>query len=105
MSRKTGTSGKFGAPRNLAARPSNGHPFRRGLPDGITGPLPRFEPEVLAAMERAERTKQGLPLLGNASPSDQDGRRPFRALLKKPAIKQFLLAYCACLLAIILFIA
>ena len=66
-----------------------GHPFRRTLPAHVFSRLPVFEPEVLEAMRKAELRSQELDW---RKPSLQD-------------VKDFLLAYCACFLAVLAFIA
>ncbi|MDE2563510.1 MAG: hypothetical protein KGL48_14805 [Sphingomonadales bacterium] len=68
-----------------------GHPFRRTLPPRVTRALPSFEPEVLAAIERAEVRLR--------SP-DVDPQR-----VTRQDVKDFLLAYFACFMAVILWIA
>lgn len=68
-----------------------GHPFRRTLPAHVTRALPVFEPEVAAAIERAE--------LRLRSP-EVDPRR-----ITRQDVKDFLLAYFACFMAVMLWIA
>lgn len=68
-----------------------GHPFRRMLPPRVTRALPSFEPEVRAAIERAEQRLR--------SP-DVDPRR-----VTRQDVRDFLLAYFACFLAVMLWIA
>lgn len=68
-----------------------GHPFRRNLPPRVLRPLPKFEPEVVAAMERAE-TPVRSPEVNWKQLTLQD-------------VKDFLLAYCACFLAVATFIS
>jgi hypothetical protein len=65
-----------------------GHPFRRTLPAHVLNRLPVFEPEVLEAMRKAELRSQ-----------DMDWKKPHLQ-----DVKDFLLAYCACLLAVLAFI-
>ena len=66
-----------------------GHPFRRTLPAHVFARLPVFEPEVLEAMRKAELR----------SP-DVEGRK-----LGLQDVKDFLLAYCACFMAVLVFIS
>ncbi|NML92826.1 hypothetical protein [Novosphingobium olei] len=66
-----------------------GHPFRRTLPAHVLSRLPVFEPEVIAAMRKAELRSQ-----------DVEGRK-----LTLQDVKDFLLAYCACFLAVMVFIS
>ncbi|MDF8334804.1 hypothetical protein [Novosphingobium cyanobacteriorum] len=77
-------------PHLTAAAPS-GHPFRRSLPPRVLRPMPQFEPEVVAAMERAEMQLR--------SP-DVNWKK-----LTLQDVKDFLLAYCACFLAVATFIS
>lgn len=72
----------------LDSAPS-GHPFRRRLPARVLHPLPSFEPEVLAAIQRAEVRSQPL-----------DWKR-----VTLQDARDFLLAYCACFVAVMAFIA
>ncbi len=69
-----------------------GHPFRRTLPAHVLRPLPLFEPEVEAAM-RALQLHEGV-----RSPP-VDPRR-----ITRQDVMDFLLAYCACFLAVSVFI-
>lgn len=69
-----------------------GHPFRRTLPAHVLRPLPLFEPEVEAAMKALQ-----LPEGVRSPPVD-----PRRITLQD--VKDFLLAYCACFLAVSVFI-
>lgn len=69
-----------------------GHPFRRTLPAHVLRPLPRFEPEVEAAMSALQ-----LPEGVRSKPVD-------RRKITRQDVKDFLLAYCACFLAVSAFI-
>ena len=69
-----------------------GHPFRRTLPSHVLRPLPDFEPEVEAAMARQSA------LDGLRSPPVNPRR------ITRQDVKDFLLAYCACFLAVSVFI-
>lgn len=69
-----------------------GHPFRRSLPAHVLRPLPMFEPEVEAAMSALQ-----LPEGVRSRPVD-----PRHITLQD--VKDFLLAYCACFLAVSVFI-
>jgi hypothetical protein len=69
-----------------------GHPFRRTLPAHVLRPLPIFEPEVEEAMAAAlNRTELRSPPFNPRKITLQDA-------------KDFLLAYCACFLAVAAFI-
>lgn len=65
-----------------------GHPFRASLPRRVLLPMPRYEPEVAAAMERA--ALRSAPV---------DWKR-----LTLRDLREFLMAYCACFMAIMAFI-
>lgn len=69
-----------------------GHPFRRTLPAHVLRPLPVLEPEVDAAV-RAVTLPDGLlsPPVDPRHITVQD-------------VKDFLLAYCACFMAVSAFI-
>ena len=73
-----------------------GHPFRRTLPAHVLRSLPTFEPEVERAMSSAVTAVAGLAELRSA-PVD-----PRRITLQD--VKDFLLAYCACFIAVSAFI-
>ena len=73
-----------------------GHPFRRTLPAHVLRPLPRFEPEVEQAL--AVISAGGLQLAEMRSPP-VDPRK-----IRLQDMKDFLLAYCACFLAVSAFI-
>lgn len=61
------------------------HPFRRSLPAHVLRPLPSFEPEVIAAQERAEaRLLEGL-----RSPDVKPGQ------FTRGDLRDFLLAFAA----------
>lgn len=66
-----------------------GHPFRATLPRRVLLPMPVHEPEVLAAMERAALRSQPV-----------DWKR-----ITLQDVKEFLMAYCACFMAIMAFIS
>lgn len=66
-----------------------GHPFRASLPRRVLLPMPVHEPEVLAAMERAALRSQPM-----------DWKR-----ITVQDVKEFLLAYCACFMAIMAFVS
>ncbi|WP_408590277.1 hypothetical protein [Novosphingobium sp.] len=65
------------------------HPFRAKLPAHVRAPLPVLEPEVAAAIERRKL---------RSDPVD------WQRLTLQDA-KDFLLAYCACFVALMAFIA
>lgn len=78
---------------NVPGQTGTGHPFRRSLPAAvrarIEAPMPRFEPEVEAAMaRRAVRSP------------DLDWKR-----ITAQDVRDFLLAYCACFLALMTFLS
>lgn len=75
---------------------SAGHPFRASLPARVLRALPRYEPEVLAAMRRAEQALAAAEV--RSAPVDL--RR-----LTMQDVRDFLIAYCACFLAVMVFIA
>ena len=69
-----------------------GHPFRRTLPAHVLRPLPVLEPEVEAAMKALQRPESLLsPPVDPKHITVQD-------------VKDFLLAYCACFMAVSAFI-
>ena len=72
------------------------HPFRAKLPRHALRELPRHEPEVLAAMKRAEALLREADI--RSEPVNL--RR-----ISMQDIRDFLIAYCACFLAIMVFIA
>lgn len=73
-----------------------GHPFRRSLPAHVLRELPKFEPEVLAAMRRAEERLSQIEV--RSQPVD------FKRIGMQD-VRDFLIAYCACFLAVAVFIA
>lgn len=68
-------------------RPPARHPFRASLPRRVLLPMPVHEPEVQAAMARAALRSQPV-----------DWKR-----ITVQDVKEFLMAYCACFMAIIAF--
>ena len=66
-----------------------GHPFRAALPERALWVMPAYEPEVALAMARAKMRSKPL--------------NPGRITLQD--VKDFLLAYCACFLAVLAFIS
>jgi hypothetical protein len=74
----------------------SGHPFRRTLPAHVLRPLPMFEPEVERAM--AVIAASGAQLVEMRSPPVD----PRKITLQD--MKDFLLAYCACFIAVAAFI-
>ncbi|WP_068077820.1 hypothetical protein [Novosphingobium lentum] len=74
-----------------ASKPA-GHPFRRSLPPRVLRPLPTFEPEVIAAEQRAALAALRSPDVSPWKFTRQD-------------LKDFLLAYCACFIAVSVWIA
>lgn len=80
--------------KSIALNPETaGHPFRRTLPAHVLRPLPVLEPEVVAAEQRAE---------ARAALRSRDV--DLRAI-RIQDVKDFLLAYCACFIAVMAFIA
>lgn len=73
-----------------------GHPFRRTLPAHVLRPLPRFEPEV----------EQALAVIGAGAAQLSEMRSPpvDPRKLTLQDVKDFLLAYCACFVAVSTFI-
>jgi hypothetical protein len=76
----------------VPGRPGQPNQFRRSLPDRVQhrlhAPLPNVEPEVAAAMERMALRSPDVNL---------------RALTVRD-VREFLLAYCACFLALQVFL-
>lgn len=75
---------------------SSRHPFRASLPRHVLRELPRYEPEVMAAIKRAETTLREAEV------------RSEPVNLKRITmqdLRDFLIAYCACFLAVMVFIA
>lgn len=68
---------------------NRGHPFRRALPARVLRALPTFEPEVLEAMRKAQLRSDPV-----------DPKR-----ITSQDVRDFLLAYCACFLAVMVWIA
>jgi hypothetical protein len=79
--------------RVVPGQPGQPHAFRRNLPGRVRArlyaPMPRHEPEVEAAMERASLRS---PPVNWRRLSGQD-------------VRDFLLAYCACFVALQMFLA
>ncbi len=72
------------------------HPFRSSLPRHVLRELPKQEPEVLAAMRRAEQALRDMEV------------RSEPVNLKRITmqdLRDFLIAYCACFMAVMAFIA
>lgn len=72
------------------------HSFRASLPRHALRELPRYEPEVMLAMKRAET----LLLDTEIRSKPVDLKR-----ISMQDLRDFLLAYCACFFAIMAFIA
>ena len=84
---------------NAASGPAYGttrHPFRASLPRHALRELPKHEPEVIAAMRRAEDALREMDL--RSEPVDL--RR-----ISMRDVREFLIAYCACFMAVMVFIA
>lgn len=71
------------------------HPFRATLPLRALRTLPRPEPEVRARMEQAE-------LEDNEGADQKPRKEPFLTIQD---LKDFLLAYCACFMAVSAFLS
>ncbi|KPF92043.1 hypothetical protein IP81_08390 [Novosphingobium sp. AAP83] len=82
---------------NAAARyGTTRHSFRRSLPTHVLRELPRQEPEVVAALRRAEERLREMEV------------RSEPVNLKRITmqdLRDFLMAYCACFMAVMAFIA
>ncbi|MDE2620174.1 MAG: hypothetical protein KGL54_08435 [Sphingomonadales bacterium] len=72
------------------------HPFRASLPRRVLRSLPEHEPEVAARI--AERSAHGD---GTSTPVEP--RRRWLGITTQD-VKDFLIAYCACLLAVTTFL-
>jgi hypothetical protein len=73
----------------VIAPEQRGNAFRAALPQGVLRLLPEHEPEVVLAMERAKLRSNSV--------------NPRMITLQD--VKDFLLAYCACFLAVLAFIS
>lgn len=97
--------------RRVPARP--GHPFRRTLPERALRPVPVIvpvhEPEVRAAMARAltARTLPARPLPTSTMAQGPALRSPpvNPARITARDVRDFLLAYCACFVALMAFLS
>lgn len=72
------------------------HSFRRSLPTHVLRELPRQEPEVVTALQRAEERLREMEV------------RSEPVNLKRITmqdLRDFLIAYCACFMAVMAFIA
>ncbi|MBA4355403.1 MAG: hypothetical protein C0409_11995 [Novosphingobium sp.] len=72
------------------------HPFRRTLPMHVLRELPKLEPEVMMAMRRAEERLRAADI--RSEPVN------FKRITMQD-VRDFLIAYCACFLAVTVFIA
>lgn len=72
------------------------HPFRASLPMHALREMPRLEPEVIQAMRRAEERLQAVEV--RSQPVNL--RR-----ITMQDLRDFMIAYCACFLAVMAFIA
>lgn len=72
------------------------HPFRRSLPMHVLRELPKLEPEVLAAMRRTEERLREADI--------RSGPVNLKHITMQD-MRDFLIAYCACFLAVMVFIA
>lgn len=71
------------------------HPFRASLPTHALREMPRLEPEVIQAMRRAEERLRQLEV--RSEPVNL--RR-----ITMQDLRDFLIAYCACFMAVMTFI-
>lgn len=92
--------------RRVPARP--GHPFRRTLPERALRPVPVIvpvhEPEVRAAMARA-LTARPLPTSTMAQGAALRSPPVNPARITAQDVRDFLLAYCACFVALMAFLS
>lgn len=72
------------------------HPFRASLPKHVLRELPKLEPEVLLAMRRAEERLREADI--RSEPVNL-------SRITMQDLRDFLIAYCACFMAVIAFIA
>ncbi|MBB3859015.1 Asp-tRNA(Asn)/Glu-tRNA(Gln) amidotransferase A subunit family amidase [Novosphingobium hassiacum] len=72
------------------------HPFRASLPTHVLRELPKLEPEVIAAMRRAEERLREADI--RSEPVDLKR-------ITMQDLRDFLIAYCACFMAVMAFIA
>lgn len=92
--------------RRVPARP--GHPFRRTLPERALRPVPVIvpvhEPEVRAAMARA-LTARTLPASTMTQGPALRSPPVNPARITARDVRDFLLAYCACFVALMAFLS
>lgn len=74
------------------------HPFRATLPLRVLRRLPQYEPEVRARMTAALAATTDMP-------DEAQIARPGKPLLTMQEVKDFLLAYCACFMAVSAFLS
>ncbi|MFM6829858.1 MAG: hypothetical protein ACKOVA_05920 [Novosphingobium sp.] len=72
------------------------HPFRASLPLHVLRELPKLEPEVVAAMRRAEDKLRDADI--RSKPVNLQR-------ITMQDLRDFLIAYCACFLGVMAFIA
>lgn len=72
------------------------HPFRASLPTHVLRELPKLEPEVVAAIRRAEERLREADI--RSEPVDLKR-------ITMQDLRDFLIAYCACFMAVMVFIA
>ena len=72
------------------------HSFRATLPRHVLRELPKLEPEVVAAMRRAEERLRDLEV--RSEPVDLKR-------ITMQDVRDFMIAYCACFMAVMVFIA
>lgn len=77
----------------------SGHPFRRTLPAHVLRPLPMFEPEVEQALSGAALGPLAALQVAELRSAPVDPRK-----LTLQDAKDFLLAYCACFIAVAAFV-
>lgn len=84
------------APAPVAAYGTARNSFRASLPRHVLRELPSYEPEVVAAMRRAEERLREMDV--RSEPVDLKR-------ITMQDLRDFLIAYCACFMAVIAFIA
>lgn len=87
MNRSLAPAAVYGTARNS---------FRASLPRHVLRELPRYEPEVVAAMRRAEERLREMDV--RSEPVDLKR-------ITMQDLRDFLIAYCACFMAVMAFIA
>ncbi|MDP3551185.1 MAG: hypothetical protein Q8R81_12440 [Novosphingobium sp.] len=91
MNRSLATAAASGAAYGTAR-----HSFRASLPRHVLRELPKLEPEVVAAMRRAEERLREMDV--RSEPVDLKR-------ITMQDVRDFMIAYCACFMAVMVFIA